>query len=342
MVRRGLSGSAVRWCRVYRDESLIDRRTAIAGIGLVTAAPALARPAPAPVGEPAEWVDLWPGDPPGSPARLPEERIVERSADPARPDRIMQAIVRPRMAVFRPQRPDGSAVLIAPGGGYSHVVIDKEGFEMGRWLAARGITAFVLFYRLPHQGWASGPDTPLADAQRAMRLIRHGHAQWGLDPQRIGVMGFSAGGHVAASLATRFAAPAYIPTDAADAESARPDTAALIYPVIAMRADLAHPGSRERLIGAGPPPALELAHSPDANVPADAPPFFLLHAEDDAVVPVGNTLAMRAALIARGIAVDTHLYASGGHGFGISRAAGKPVAVWPEAWHAWAGAGRQT
>jgi acetyl esterase/lipase len=267
---------------------------------------------------------------------MPEERIVERSTDPARPDRIMQAIAVPRMAVFRPKRPGGAAVLIAPGGGYAHVVIDKEGFEMGRWLAARGITAFVLFYRLPHQGWASGPDTPLADAQRAMRLIRHDGAALGIDPARVGVMGFSAGGHVAATLATAFARPAYERTDAADDLSARPDAAALIYPVIAMRPPLAHPGSRERLIGTAPRPDQELAHSPDHHVPEDAPPFFLLHAEDDTAVPVGNTLAIRDGLRARGIPADTHLYAAGGHGFGISRAAGKPVAVWPEAWLAWA------
>ena len=322
---------------------MIDRRTAIAGLGCAAAAPALARaatPPPLSAGdsgdEPAQWVALWPGTPPGAPTVLPDEQIVERSADPTRPDRIMQSIAAPRMAVFRPANPGGAAVLIAPGGGYRHVVIDKEGFEMARWLAQRGVTAFVLFYRLPHQGWAAGPDVALADAQRALRLVRCDHAAFGIDPARISVMGFSAGGHVAATLATGFARETYTPIDAADRLSARPDGAALIYPVISMRADLAHPGSRERLLGADPPPALELAHSPDANVPADAPPSFLLHAEDDDVVPVGNALAMREGLKARGITVDTHLYAAGGHGFGISRAGSKPVAAWPEAWLAWA------
>lgn len=329
-------------CCAIVDGPLIDRRTAIAGLGCAAAAPSLARtsaphpiPAGAPGDEPAQWVALWPGTPPGAPPALPDEQIVERSADPTRPDRIMQSIAAPRMAVFRPASPNGAAVLIAPGGGYRHVVIDKEGFEMGRWLAARGVTAFVLFYRLPHQGWAAGPDVALADAQRAMRVIRRDRAAYGVDALRIAVMGFSAGGHVAASLATRFAAVVYAPLDSADAASARPDSAALIYPVISMRADLAHPGSRERLLGASPRAAQELAHSPDANVPADAPPFFLLHAEDDDVVPISNALAMRESLKARGIAVDTHLYAAGGHGFGISRAAGKPVAAWPEAWLAW-------
>lgn len=333
---------------------MIDRRTALAALGLGAAGPGLAGPGldgPGLTGpgqavaardgagqsEAAAWIPLWPGAAPGPPATLPDERLVERSADPAMPDRILQAVARPRLAVFAPARPGGAAVLIAPGGGYRHVVIDKEGFEMARWLAARGATVFVLFYRLPHQGWAAGADVALADAQRALRLIRHGHAAWGVDPARISVMGFSAGGHVAASLATRFAAPVYRAVDAADAVSARPDGAALIYPVISMRADLAHPGSRDRLLGGPAPDAARVAaQSADRNVPADAPPCFLLHAEDDDSVPVGNTLAMRAALRARGIAVDTHVYAEGGHGFGISRAAGKPVAGWPETWRAWA------
>lgn len=321
---------------------MIDRRTALVGLGSGIAAPVIARPAfaaaPAgqPVVDPDDWVALWPETAPGAPGTLPDEQVMERSTDPVSPDRIMQAIARPRMAVFRPAMPAGAAVLIAPGGGYRHVVIDKEGFEMGRWLAARGITAFVLFYRLPHQGWAAGPDVALADAQRAMRVIRHDHRRFGIDPQRVSVMGFSAGGHVAASLATRFAAQTYSPVDAADALPARPDAAALIYPVISMRADFAHPGSRERLIGAAPPAAFEMAHSPDQQVPANAPFFFILHTEDDDVVPVENALAMRAALKARGIPVETHLYDRGGHGFGLRRAAGKPVMAWPEAWLGWA------
>lgn len=316
----------------------------MAGMGLAAAVPALAGTATHAVeamagndrDEPDDWLALWPGAAPGQPATVLHEQVVERSVDPARPDRIMQAITRPRMAVFRPARPTGAAVLIAPGGGYRHVVIDKEGFAMARALAARGIAAFVLFYRLPHHGWTAGPDVCLSDAQRAIRRIRHGHRAFGIDPQRLSVMGFSAGGHLAAMLTTRFSSLTYTRLDAADDVSARPDGAALIYPVISMRADLAHAGSRERLLGADPPAALELAYSPDAHVPADAPPVFLLHAEDDTAVPVGNTLAMRAGIKARGLPVDTHLYAAGGHGFGISRADGTPVARWPETWFAWA------
>lgn len=321
---------------------MIDRRTALAGLGTGIAVPVMARPAWAtappgePITEPDAWIDLWPELPPGAPDPLPTERVVERSTDPLWPDRIMQSIARPRVAVFRPASPNGAAVLIMPGGGYRHVVVDKEGFEMACWLKARGIAAFVLFYRLPHEGWRTGPDTPLSDAQRAMRLLRQRHAAFGIDPARIAAMGFSAGGHLCADLATRFAAPIYAPIDAADKLAARPCAAAALYPVVSMRADIAHPGSRERLIGAASPAARELAHSPDHNVPADAPPFFILHAEDDDVVPVENALVLRAALKARGIPVETHLYERGGHGFGLRRAAGKPVGAWPGQWLAWA------
>ena len=259
----------------------------------------------------------------------------ERSTDALLTDRAVFGIARPRMAVFRPDRSNGAAVLVTPGGGYRWVVIDKEGYEMGRWLAARGFTAFVLFYRLPGEGWAAGPDVALSDAQRALRLIRHRARDFAVDPDRVSAMGFSAGGHVCADLATRFAARAYDPVDAADSLSARPHSAAPIYPVVSMSAPDAHPGSRDLLVGKTASPATEAAHSPHRNVPADAPPFFLLHAEDDDAVPVANSLLLRAALKAKGVRVETHLFEHGGHGFGLRRATGKPVEVWPDLWRGW-------
>lgn len=295
-----------------------------------TADPLLASPA-----APSEVVPLWPNGAPGAPARL-SEIVTERSTDPARPDRAVYGITRPRLAVFRPAQSNGAAVLITPGGGYRWVVIDKEGYEIAHWLAARGYTAFVLFYRLPGEGWAAGPDVALSDAQRAVRLIRARAATYSIQPERVAAMGFSAGGHVCADLAARFATPTYAPIDAADALSARPICAAPIYPVVSMDPAIAHSGSRQLLLGAAPTPALEAAHSPDRNVPPDAPPYFLLHAEDDDVVPVDNTVRLRAALKARRIRVETHLFEHGGHGFGLRQAAGKPVATWPELWHAWA------
>ena len=145
-----------------------------------------------------EVISLWPNKVgPGQLHPIAQE-IVERSKDPALPDRAIHGISHPRMVVFRPKQPNGAAVLITPGGGYVRVVIDREGYEMARWLAARGFTCFVLFYRLPGEGWASGPDTALIDAQRAIRIIRHRAGQYGIDPARVAAMGFS----------TRFCMPA--------------------------------------------------------------------------------------------------------------------------------------
>ena len=312
----------------------VSRRTFVgAGLALASAPAGAATRAAA---DPVETIELWPDGPPGGAVPGLVEVIDQRSHDPAIADRAIHGITRPRMVVFRPARPNGAAVLIAPGGGYRWVVVDKEGYEFGRWLAARGFTAFVLFYRLPGEGWSVGADTPLQDAQRAMRLIRHRARAYGLDPARIAALGFSAGGHVCADLAARFATPVYAPVDAADALPARPICAAPLYPVISMDAAIAHPGSRKLLLGSSPSPADEAKHSPDRLVGADAPPHFLLHAEDDTTVPVENTLWLHAALRARKIPVEMHLFAEGGHGFGLRLAAGKPVAIWPDLWLAWA------
>lgn len=286
--------------------------------------------------QPVETIDLWPKGAPGAPATALVETVDERSTDTLVTDRAVYGITRPRMAVFRPDRPNGAAVLLTPGGGYKWVVVDKEGYEMARWLTARSVTAFVLFYRLPGEGWASGPDTPLVDAQRAMRLIRHRARDFAIDPERVAAMGFSAGGHVCADLAARFAARVYDPVDAADTLSAKPHSAALAYPVVSMDAAIAHPGSRTLLLGANPTAEQEAAHSPDRNVPADAPPHFIVHAEDDDVVPVDNSLRLHAALRARAVPVELHLFANGGHGFGLRKAVGKPIEAWPELWRAWA------
>lgn len=304
--------------------------------GAQTAPPATGAPLPAGLPDPGETIDLWPKGAPGMPTVPPVETVTERSKDPARVDRAVQGTTKPRLAVFRPAKANGAAVMIIPGGGYKWVGVDKEGYEVARWLTDHGFTAFVLFYRLPGDGWAQGPDVALSDAQRAMRLIRHRASAYGIDPEKIAAMGFSAGGHLCADLLTRFAAATYTPIDAADSRSARPSAAAPIYPVVSMTAPAAHAGSRELLVGKDAGPALEAAHSPERNVPADAPPAFLVHAEDDDVVPVENSVMLRAALKAKGIPVELHLFAEGGHGFGLDRAVGKPVLAWPGLFLAWA------
>lgn len=318
---------------------LIDRRQALLGsmaAGLAARVPAQTGDRPGGTGEPSETLLLWPSGAPGMPATPPVEVTDERGQAPVLHDRSLRGISRPRLAVFRPAQPNGSAVLVTPGGGYRYVVLDKEGYEVGRWLAARGYTVFVLAYRLPGEGWAAGPDVALSDAQRAMRLIRSRADQYRIRPDRVAAMGFSAGGHLCGDLATRFTAKTYDPVDAADRLSARPDLAAPIYAVQSMTLPLAHKGSRDLLLGADASPALERAHTPAANVTRDTPPFFMAHAEDDDAVPVGNTLAMRAALKAAGVPVETHLFERGGHGFGLRRAADTPVALWPELFRRWA------
>jgi acetyl esterase/lipase len=251
-------------------------------------------------------------------------------------DRFVTGIARPTLTVFRPARPSGAAALIIPGGGYIRVVIDKEGFEVGHRLAAAGITGFVLRYRLPTDGWADAADVPLQDAQRAMRLIRAGAARFGVDPARVCAMGFSAGGHVSASLATRHGAAVYAPVDAADREPARPDLSGLFYPVMTMARPFAHEGSREALLGKAPTPAQEAAYSPERHVTPETPPTFLVHAWDDPAVPIENSLGYLTALRAAKVGAEAHLFEAGGHGFGIWLARGKPAAAWPELFLAWA------
>lgn len=323
--------------KLQRRELLLGALAAgVSGIAKAqTAPPAIVRPLPSGLPEPTETIDLWPAGAPGMPDTPPTEEVVERSKDMKLSDRFSRGIVQPRLVVFRPRVPNGAAVMLMPGGGYKWVVVDKEGYEMARWLSARGFTVFVLFYRLPGDGWAAGPNVSLSDAQRAMRIIRSRAREYGVLAERVAAMGFSAGGHLCADLATRFATATYDPIDGADTLSAKPALAAPIYPVISMTLPVAHAGSRALLIGEDASPQLERAHSPANNVPDDAPPVFLVHSEDDQSVVVENSLEFRAALKARNIPVETHLFAHGGHGFGLRYTVGKPVSIWPELFINW-------
>jgi acetyl esterase/lipase len=322
----------------------IGRRSllGLAATGVATAAlgqtppPISGKTLPSGLPQPSETIDLWPNGAPGMPASALVETVNERSTDAQLTDRAVFGISRPRMAVFRPSRPNGAAVMITPGGGYRWVVVDKEGYELGRWLSARGFTVFVLFYRLPGEGWAAGPDVALSDAQRAMRLIRYRASDYGVDPERVAAMGFSAGGHLCCDLTARFAKQSYLPTDQADTLSARPFVSAPIYPVVSMSTPFAHNGSREKLLGPNPSLEAEKLHSPNMQISDNAPPVFLVHSEDDDVVPVENSLLFREALRAKNIPVETHLFTHGGHGFGLRKAIGKPAEVWPQLFLDWA------
>ena len=309
-------------------------RRGLLGLGLALGvAPAQA----AEMSDPAEILPLWPGPPPGAPATLPLEKITDRTPQSGFLDRFVTGTSQPILTVFRPARPNGAAVLVVPGGSYIRVVIDKEGFEVGRRLAAAGVTAFVLRYRLPGDGWTPKADAALQDAQRAMRLIRARAADHGIDPKRVGALGFSAGGHLTASLATGFDRRTYEPMDAADAASARPDFVGLGYPVMNLSAPLWHRGSADALLGPDATPEMRATYSPDRHVTGATPPCFTFHAADDPSVPVENSLAWFAALRAAKVPAELHLFEEGGHGFGIYLARGKPAAAWPDLFLAWAG-----
>ncbi|HWU50665.1 MAG TPA: alpha/beta hydrolase [Asticcacaulis sp.] len=278
--------------------------------------------------KPALSIDLWP-TPPAPPRPGLQETVTDASKDPAFHHRRMQGIVRPRIEVFPAARPNEGAVLIIPGGGFSWTSFDVEGYLLAQRLNAAGMTALVLFYRLANDGWANRVDIGTIDALRAMRVIRQHAAKLSIDPQRVAAIGFSAGGFLSASLATRFDEPLYPAQDAADSLSARPDAAALMYPVASLDPAIAYSGAVPSLFD-GHITSQQIAHySPDRRVSAKTPPCFLVQAEDDPVVPVANTLSFRAALKAHGVADETHLFAQGGHGFGLTPS-DLPHRIWPD------------
>lgn len=233
-------------------------------------------------------------------ARAPQpERLALGTADDA-------AFV----TVYRPRRASGAAVVICPGGGFGALVLETEGRRVAHWLNRNGIAGLVLEYRLPH----GDPERPLADAQAAIRLVRRRAAEWGVRTNQVGIIGFSAGGHVAAMAATL--PEVAVPDDSAAARaSSRPDFAVLVYPVISMD-ELADAGSRLNLLGSEPSPERIAAYSADRRVTADAPPAFLVHARDDAVVSAENSRRFHAALQAHGVPSAYVELESGGHGLG--------------------------
>jgi acetyl esterase/lipase len=277
-----------------------------------------------------ETVALWPGTPPGPGGGAPALKIDEHSQVAGRPDRTVIGVAQPLMTVVRPAHPDGSAVLIAPGGGYVNEWFDREGFDVASRLTAAGVTCFILRYRLPAEGWQNRADVPLQDAQRAIRLIRANASKYGIVPERTGVMGFSAGGHLAASLATRYAAQVYPWVDDADDRDTRPTFAVLMYPVITMGPGT-HGGSRDHLLGPNPTPAQIQTYSCEKQVTAGMPPCFICCAGDDTVVPpFANSVAMVQALHEAKVPTEFHFFDAGGHGFGIHQTIGKPVSAWPD------------
>ena len=225
-------------------------------------------------------------------------------------------VITPTLTKFSPAKPNGTSVIICPGGGYGRLAIDHEGVEVAKAFNEIGVTAFVLKYRLPNDTIMIDKTTgPLQDAQQAIRTVRKQAISWGLNPNKIGIMGFSAGGHLAATAATHYDLIAD-PT-IKDTISVRPDFAILIYPVISFYDSITHKGSKLNLIGKNPSVELSNKFSNELQVTKKSPPAFLVHAGDDGTVPVENSIRFYQACIKNSVPVEMHLYPKGGHGFGM-------------------------
>ena len=228
----------------------------------------------------------------------------------------------------------GTAVIVCPGGGYGGLAMDHEGVKIAEWFNSMGVTVFILKYRLPANGYLH--PIPLMDAQRAIRLVRHRAAEWKIEPDRIGIIGFSAGGHLASTAATHFEQP--VPTgdkaDAMDALSCRPDFQILIYPVISMDDAITHRGSRNNLLGKEPSEEFVKLLSNELQITEKTPPAFLVHANDDAAVLPENSIRYYLGLQKAKVPAELHIYLKGGHGFGTRPTAG-PAAKWTDRCQEW-------
>ena len=264
--------------------------------------------------------DLWPGKPPGETGAVgPEAAKTATQPDGTHVVTSLTNVSKPTLTICRPAaaQNSGVAVLVFPGGGYKNLAWDHEGEQVARWLNSIGVTAAVLKYRVPRREGTpqdKPPPQALMDAQRAVSVVRSKAADWGVDPQRIGVLGFSAGGHLAAWMATNFDKRAYETVDAAEQASCRPDFAVMVYP-----GGVVQRGTT--------------ALSPEIRITPQVPPCFFAHAGDDRVSPE-NSIVMYLALKRAGVPAELHIYASGGHGFGL-RPTGKPAAAWPQRCEEW-------
>lgn len=272
---------------------------------------------------------IWPGAPPDAQPVAAAEVAgeVERHPVAGKPWTYVSNVSQPTITVYSPSSKNtGAAVIVFPGGGYNVLAIDLEGTEVCDWLTVKGVTCVLLKYRVPDSGphhdpkcrCERNPRAPLAleDAQRTISLVRSRAAQWHIDPHRIGVLGFSAGGHLSVATSTHFAVRSYIPADAVDKESCRPDFAVVLYP--------GHLWSDES----------KFALNPDIRVNKNTPPTFILQSEDDPVDSINNTLVYYIALKDAKVPAELHVYAHGGHAFGLRRTK-EPITEWPQLVENW-------
>lgn len=243
----------------------------------------------------------------------------------------------PTLEIYLPSKRNasGKAVIICPGGGYRVLAYDWEGTDIAKWFNSKGIAAFVLKSRLPlSKSIIVSNEAPLQDAQRAMRWVRHHAEKYHVNPNQIGVMGFSAGGHLASTLGVQFDRPNSFNEQPLDTISARPDFTVLIYPVVTMVDDYTHKGSQNNLLGKNASEELKIKYSNELHVTENTPPTFLVHSGDDNAVPVENSLQLYKALNDKGVKTEMHIYPYGGHGFGLAIGRGH-LQTWPERLHEW-------
>jgi acetyl esterase/lipase len=255
-------------------------------------------------------LDVWPGKAPGEKGDIGEEKLMPPQKE-ARPVQRLQNVSKPTLTIYQPapEKRNGAAVVICPGGGYSILAMDLEGEEVARWLNSLGVTGIVLKYRVPARKDQPRHLAPLQDAQRAVSLVRSIAKPYGIDPQRIGILGFSAGGHLAATAATNFDKRQYEPQDSVDKLSCRPDFAVLVYPAYLVADD-------------------KVTLSPEIRISSQTPPIFFAHAGDDPI-SVENSVQTYLALRKAKVPAELHLYSAGGHGFGL-RASPNPCSTWPQ------------
>lgn len=299
--------------------------TAIGAVQLGGAVPAIA----------TDWeeIPLWPGKPPGRGGVTGPEKLVSEGAGFG----ALSNISVPRMRVYRPAKANGAAVVVCGGGGYFRIQLWKESTPIARWLQQRGFTVFELLYRLPNDGWDAS--VPFMDAQRAMRIVRTRAAEFGIDPKQIGIMGFSAGGHLAGFTALQPQRQLYAGTDKYEKASARPDFSVLLFPVVSLRKPYDTTRTRREIVGETPSAEAENAWSLDTYASADAPPTIIFASADDKTAPPGHGIMLFERLNAAGASAELHLFRDGGHGWGL----GKPEQVlsqWPEMFVKWYDSGK--
>ncbi len=267
---------------------------------------------------------VWPnGAPNDNGMKEPEEKY-----DGVRVCNVSEA----EMYVYLPEKSinTGAAVVICPGGGYRIEAMDHEGYDMAKWLASKGVAGIVLKYRLPY----GHHEIPSCDAKRTMRIVRKNAKDWGIDPEKIGIAGSSAGGHLASTVGTHFDYGNKDSNDPIGQVSCRPDFMLLLYPVVTFKEEFGHMGSRVNLIGEGNDWKMVSEYSNEMHVTPETPPTFFILADDDSGVPPRNSIEFYLAMKENKVPAELHVFSDGGHGFGMNKK-GLPVDQWPDLFYDW-------